>query len=126
MYEILYRVASEPSFRLLSQLLIKYLPVSLPIKSIWDVCEYHHYLMGILKAVLRAKEEGHTSLSVIEMGCAGGNGLLVMTKYSKELGKIYGIDIQVYGFDKGEGMPQLCEGYKDHPNAWSQGILKWM
>lgn len=65
-----------------------------------------------------AKELGYTEISVAEFGVAGGNTLVIVERYAKEIEKSLGVKIQVYGFDTGGGLPQL-EDAKDLP-YWFQ------
>ena len=79
--------------------------------AIWD---RPNYAYGIYRAADLARRLNLRAISVAEFGVAGGNGLIAMERIADEIGRYMGIDIAVYGFDTGEGMPQ-SEGYKDLP-----------
>ena len=51
---------------------------------------------------------------------AGGNGLLALEKAATLVGELIGVDIDVYGFDMGSGMPKPID-YRDLPNLYSEG-----
>ena len=65
-------------------------------------------------AVKLAERLGYECISVAEFGVAGGNTLRFILDYAKELERSSGIKIEVYGFDTGEGLPDL-EGPSDLP-----------
>jgi hypothetical protein len=60
---------------------------------------------------------------VIEFGVATGGGLRIMEQQAIEEEKIFGIRIEVYGFDTGSGLPPASD-YRDLPNVWSHGKYK--
>lgn len=80
-----------------------------------------HYAYCIYSAALEAKALGYSSFSVIEFGVAGGNGLVNCEFHSKEIARILSMDIEVYGFDSSQGLPQSCVGYKDMIHIWPAG-----
>ena len=81
-----------------------------------------HYGYCVLQAAKLAKKLGHKSVSVIEFGVAGGNGLLNLEMHAAEVGKLTDIDIQIFGFDTGQGLPPP-QGYRDLPYHWRQGFF---
>lgn len=85
---------------------------------------YNHYATILLNAIQEAKQLGQKRISVIEFGVAGGNGLLACEFHAKELSRLHNIDIEVYGFDTGEGLPPQLDGYKDLQHIWRQGFYK--
>jgi hypothetical protein len=93
---------------------------SIKNKIRYDVFRIPHYAFGIYEAALRAKELNFSKITVIEFGVANGRGLLAMVKYADKIAAALNIEIQVIGFDSGEGMPKH-EGYKDHPELYVQG-----
>jgi hypothetical protein len=66
---------------------------------------------------------GLEALSVVEMGVAGGNGLLALERIAKLVGNALGMRIHVTGFDTGEGMPGPAD-YRDLPYVWDKGFYK--
>ncbi|MFZ0772507.1 MAG: hypothetical protein WCA49_01995 [Candidatus Sulfotelmatobacter sp.] len=79
------------------------------------------YRFGIYSAASTAKLLGLQGISVIEFGVAGGNGLLAMEKAADEVGKHFGVSIDVFGFDTGGGMPAPTD-YRDLPYVWGEGF----
>jgi hypothetical protein len=70
-----------------------------------------------------AKSLGHPKMSAIEFGVAGGNGLMSMEYHAAEISKVVGIEIEIYGFDTGEGLPKPID-YRDLPYHWKEGFYK--
>lgn len=115
------RLIEEPPFRLFTKAIIKRLPVSLQTKSRWDVVSRPHYLLGVLAAAEEARREGVDAFSVFEFGVAGGDGLLALEEYAGQVQAKTGICITVYGFDSGEGLVEVLDDYRDHPDQWLPG-----
>ena len=67
------------------------------------------------------KKLGYKKISVIEYGVAGGQGLLILEEHIKEIEKYFNIEIDIYGFDTGEGLPSPCD-YRDLPYHWKKGF----
>jgi len=86
------------------------------------VKERPHYFYCVWNGALLAKKLGYNKISVIEFGVAGGNGLVLLEKYAEEIGKKFKIDIEVYGFDTGKGLPKL-EDYRDMQYNWDEGFF---
>ena len=79
-----------------------------------------NYTWGVIQAANLANAIGTARLSVLEFGVAGGNGLLSLERIAEEVAAIYGLTIDVYGFDTGEGLPEPND-YRDLPNIFSSG-----
>ena len=79
-----------------------------------------HFAWGLLSAAQLAKSVDTSRISVIEFGVAGGNGLIALEEISTEVATLFGIDIDVYGFDTGAGLPRP-EDYRDLPNLYRDG-----
>ena len=82
-----------------------------------------HYAYIVFNAAKLAKKLNLKSISVIEFGVANGRGLLLLEYYSKEIEKLLDINIEIYGFDMGTGLPNPRD--KDLPYHWKKGFLKW-
>lgn len=80
-----------------------------------------NYAYCIWNAALEAKALGYKSFSLIEFGVAGGNGLVNCEFHVREIERLLGIDIEIYGFDSGEGLPMENSGYKDMVHIWPGG-----
>lgn len=113
------RVAREPFIRLFVRTVLMLLPTTLRTKALWEIGERPQYLLGVLSAAQQARLEGIDEIAVIEFGVAGGNGLIVLQKWARAVEKETGVRIAVYGFDSGEGLPETCGDYRDHPDKWA-------
>lgn len=82
-----------------------------------------HYAFGVHAAADQAKRLGIKAISVLELGVAGGRGLLALESIAAQIGAALGVEISVFGFDSGEGMPSPVD-YRDLPHVWDQGFYK--
>ena len=64
-----------------------------------------HYGHCIYEAARLASRLSYPSMSVIEFGCGGGNGLLNAEMHIAEIAKIFPVKVELYGFDTGMGLP---------------------
>jgi len=78
-------------------------------------CAYH--------AAVLAKRLGHKSMSIIEFGVAGGNGIIFLEKFVKKIEKDLNFKIEIYGFDLGEGLTEPIN-YKDIMYWFKKGFYK--
>jgi len=67
-----------------------------------------------------AKRLGLTEISILELGVAGGRGLVAMEAIAKDAAAEFGIAITVYGFDTGIGMP-IPKDSRDMPHFFKKG-----
>jgi hypothetical protein len=96
---------------------------SVAVRTRFGAWRRPHYAYGVFHAAYQAKLLGLTGISVIEFGVAGGNGLLNLQTISHDIARYFGLDIFVWGFDSGEGMPSASD-YRDLPHVWSGGFYK--
>jgi hypothetical protein len=94
---------------------------SVALRTEYDVWDRPHYAYGVYTAAQLARSLGLPSLSVIEFGVAGGDGLLALEHIADRVGQNLGIRIAVFGFDTGEGMPPPVD-YRDLPHVWQAGF----
>jgi hypothetical protein len=80
------------------------------------------YAWGVLHGANLAKALGIKRVSVVEFGVAGGNGLIALEKIAAKVEEIFGVGIDVYGFDTGYGLPKP-QDYRDLPNLYSEGFF---
>lgn len=85
---------------------------------------YIHYARAVWAAANQAKGLGIKKFSVIEFGVAGGNGLTALEFHAREIGRIFGIKIEVYGFDTGEGLPEWELDYRNESYKFQKGMYK--
>ena len=89
----------------------------------YDLVPRPSYGYCIYNAAKLALSLGYSKISVIEFGVAGGNGLVNVEFHVKQIPKKMDIDIEVYGFDAGIGLPPP-EDYRDVPYIWGEGFYK--
>jgi hypothetical protein len=81
------------------------------------------YAWGVLQGVNLAKALGISRVSVIEFGVAGGRSLVELERVSQKVESIYDVGIDVYGFDRGVGLPRPVD-YRDTPNLVVEGFFQ--
>ena len=91
-----------------------------PMVYEWALVPRPHYAFGLLQAAREAQRLGHSGITAIEFGVAGGNGLLEMEAYANDLSAGLGMKIRVVGFDSGVGLPAPRD-YRDLPHLWAPG-----
>ena len=82
-----------------------------------------HYAKAIGAAGELASIKGYERISIIEFGVASGNGLKLAEIYAEEVSHLFGIGIDVYGFDSGVGLLTLND-YRDVPNFFTSGMFQ--
>ena len=82
-----------------------------------------HYESILLESTKEAKKLGYREISVLELGVAGGNGIISLENYKKKIEKLTGVKINIFGFDYGEGLPTSNNQF-DLPFLWSDGDYK--
>lgn len=112
------RIFEEPPFRLAAYFFVKRFVKSIRTIDRWGAVDRPHYLAGVLAAADQALRENVTGISVFEFGVAGGNGLVALQTYADAVEHETGVSIRVFGFDTGEGLPEPCNDYRDHPDQW--------
>ncbi len=88
----------------------------------WSAIERPHYGHGLLQAALLAKKLGHSRISAVEFGVAGGNGLVALELHADYVRRETGVEVVIYGFDTGSGMPPPRD-YRDLPYLWQAGYF---
>jgi|GEM_PF-3494785 len=84
---------------------------------------YFNYAHGTIKAARLAKSRGYDRISVIEFGVAEGKGLIHLGIYAREIQRLFGITIDIFGFDSGHGLLKPRD-YRDCPHIWIEGDHK--
>ena len=79
-----------------------------------------HYLWGVLQGMNLARVLGIHRISIAEFGVAGGNGLVALEEIVERLELIFGVQVDIYGFDTGGGLPKPKD-YRDIPNTYAEG-----
>lgn len=94
---------------------------SLTLRYRLGVLERQHYAYLIYEAASLAKKLGKPKISIIEFGVAGGRGLIFLERYAEWAESVLGVEIEVYGFDTGSGLPEPYD-YRDLPYHWQSGF----
>jgi hypothetical protein len=81
------------------------------------------YLWGTLLAVRIARALELAQISVLELGVAGGNGLLALERAARAASELSGVTVDAYGFDTGRGMPPPADP-RDAPHLIEPGWLE--
>lgn len=89
-------------------------------KVSYDLVLRPQHAYGLLEAADKAKKYGFKRISVVEFGVANGAGLMNIIEIAKKVTEATQIEIDVYGFDTGEGMPPPID-YRDHPEYYNTG-----
>jgi len=63
------------------------------------------YLWPLIHCAHAARALGLPRIAVIEFGVAGGNGLLALERAATAASTLAGIEVEIFGFDTGTGMP---------------------
>jgi hypothetical protein len=105
----------------LTQEILKRFPVfSYESRLEAEAVERPHYGFCIYEAARLASSLGYDKFSVLELGCGGGNGLISAEMHIKEIRKIFPVEIELYGFDMGSGLPPPKD-YRDFPHYFRGG-----
>ena len=86
-----------------------------------DIFNRPHYAYCTYHAALQAKLLGINRISVVEFGVAGGSGLVDLEEISEIVSRETNIEISVYGFDLGTGLPSPLD-YRDLPYVFQKGF----
>ena len=82
-----------------------------------------HYAFCLFMSANLASQLGYKKISALEFGCWECEGLLDLEHFAFEIEKIFNIEIEIYGFDGGEGLPKP-NNYKDRLYQFSSGEMK--
>jgi len=85
--------------------------------------ERPHYGYCVYNAAVLAKRLGYERISVLEFGVAWGHGLMNLEYHAQEVSRLIGIEIEIYGFDTGAGLPKPKD-YRDLPYHWQEGFFR--
>lgn len=88
-----------------------------------EVVPRPHYGYCLFHAARLAVKLGIRRISALEFGVAGGNGLLNLEHHARKISRLMPIEIEIYGFDTGEGLPKPVD-YRDLPYHWKEGFYR--
>jgi hypothetical protein len=89
----------------------------------FDLILRPHNAYGILDAAEHCRRRGIRKMAACEFGVATGAGLMNMAYIARKVAEITGVEITVFGFDTGSGMPKPVD-YRDHPEMYSSGDFR--
>jgi len=92
-------------------------------KLAWDAVDRPHYGYCLHQAAVQARALGVGSITAIELGVAGGNGLVTLEELAADVTGATGVGIEVIGFDAAGGMPAPVD-YRDLPYVWQPGFFE--
>ncbi len=100
------------------------LPVgSFQLRLDYDIFPRPHYAYCLFQAARLAKSLKVPKISALEFGVAGGNGLVELERLADKVERECGVEIEIYGFDNGVGLPKPAD-YRDLPYVWRSGFYK--
>jgi hypothetical protein len=76
----------------------------------------------VIQGLALAQALGVERVSVAEFGVAGGSGLVSLEQISVRAEAVFGVKVDVFGFDAGTGLPELVD-YRDSPNLFRAGTF---
>jgi hypothetical protein len=95
------------------------------VRQNFNIDTHPKYGMHLLYALWQAKLCGYNKITALEFGVAHGTGLKALESYAKIFGAEYDIQVEVFGFDTGAGLPSPRD-YRDHPEIWQAGEFRGM
>ena len=120
---ILWATLAEPSRHDFSRDLSAYPMLNALVESIaadLGSTQRAHYTWGMAHAAYLAHHLNIPAITAIELGVAGGDGLVAMDRAAQAIQQALDVHIHVVGFDSGQGLPKP-QDYRDLPNLWTQG-----
>ena len=109
--------------RIVRKLLARYPIGSLESRVKAGGFERPSYAWCLYYASLEAKALGHKAMTAIELGVAGGAGLLLLCKYRDEIERVTGVKITLVGLDAGTGLPASSDP-RDLLYCWPAGSFE--
>jgi tetratricopeptide (TPR) repeat protein len=78
------------------------------------------YAYGLYRAARTASRLGIDRISAVELGVAGGRGLLALEQHAVDIERMFDVKVAVYGFDTGEGLLPPAD-HRDLPYHFPAG-----
>lgn len=94
-----------------------------PSRLAFGIVQRPQYGYCVFNAAKLARQLGQKKISVIEFGIGGGDGLVNLEMHAIQAKKYLGVEVEVYGFDRGEGLPEP-QDYRDMPYNWRRGLYR--
>lgn len=83
-----------------------------------------HYALGLAHGILQAFHCGYKKITAIEFGVGEGGGFASLCTAAHYFRQTTDIEIELYGFDLGTGLPESNGDYRDHPEVWQPGLFR--
>lgn len=101
----------------------------LPLGRFHTRCDYDAYprpayAYGIQQASVLAHRLGLPAISVIELGVAGGTGLLALEQLAADATRAVGVHVEAHGFDGGVGLPAPRDPQRDLAYNYPKGAFE--
>jgi hypothetical protein len=96
---------------------------SFHLRCALDLYPRPHYAFGVQQAALLARRLGRSAVAVVELGVAGGAGLLQLEQLAGLAASATGVDVVVFGFDRTVGLPAPRDS-RDLPYHWKSGFFE--
>ena len=90
------------------------------LRTRFDAWPRPAYAYGLWRAADLARSLDLPGVTVAEFGVAGGAGLAALERIAQAMARHCRIDIDVVGFDSGQGMPAPVD-FRDLPYVWAKG-----
>jgi hypothetical protein len=84
---------------------------------------FPQYAFGIIQAAALGRCLGLNQITALELGVAGGNGLVELERLSRRHSGPSEVEIRIVGFDLGTGMPSPVD-HRDMPYIWQRGFFR--
>jgi hypothetical protein len=78
------------------------------------------YAYGLYRAAQAAERLGVDRISALELGVAGGRGLLALERHARNIEGMFGVRVDVYGLDTGQGL-MAANDHRDLPYFFAEG-----
>ena len=78
------------------------------------------YLWPLLHSAHAAQALGVPKIAALEFGVAGGNGLVALESVAERVPALFGVEVEVHGFDTGAGLPPPAD-HRDTPYVHQAG-----
>jgi hypothetical protein len=120
---ILQNIAGASLSRLIARKLIKSFKIGdIDYRIHAGLVNRPYYAYCVLNAARLGRALGLKKVSVLEFGCAGGKGLLALEHIADIVKQETGVEVEIYGFDTGEGLPEPLD-YRDLKYHWKAGFF---
>lgn len=98
----------------------QYVSLGKQIRSGQFPCVRPEYALALAHSVRIAQCAGIDRITVVELGVAGGRGLVDLCDTADVYSRMFNIEFDIVGFDIASGMPDAID-YRDHPEIWYPG-----